>query len=118
MISIDFQKIYDEIAFTLPIKWTGILMYCVKINGSYEIKYYIKTEDCKYIDCFDLDVSPERMINVLMNICAVMASDIGDWKSITVLISPDGDFDAKADFNSTELSTEEYIDNWKKKYLT
>lgn len=117
MNSIDFQEIYNLVESTLPSNWSRIAVCCVRIEDSFDIKYFVKTDDNKYVDCFNLDVPTEIVINALMKVCTLFSSNTDGWKSVTILINSNGDFNAEADYLNSEVNNTNYIDNWKKKYL-
>ena len=57
------------------------------------------------------------VLKVLIELCALFSSDNNEWKSVAILIGSNGEFNAEADYSNAEVSYDEYMDNWKKKYL-
>ena len=117
MLNIDFQRIYDLISESLPSDWEEIVLYCISINGSYEVSYFVKRVDIGYKECFDLGMPFEDIIGILSDLCELFVSDTMGWRSITVKINSSSEFNSIADYSSESISYENYLSNWKKQYL-
>lgn len=117
MLNIDFQRIYDLISESLPTDWEEIVLYCINIDGSYEVKYFVKIEELGYIECFDLGIPFDKVVGILSDLYELFVSDTMRWRSITVKIDSSSEFNSVADYSDESITYEDYLSNWKNQYL-
>ncbi len=119
----DFQSIFEELQKVTPNDWERIAFYAEYSEGSYSMKFYVKSNDT-YTDCFNLpDINKSELIKTFMKIDSVIKpirEHIPSEKKfnvLTIIISSDGKFNADFDYTDIQDNVLVYHKNWENKYL-
>ncbi len=123
-MEINFQKLYELLDDVLPDIWTKVIFRAEYHEGSYSMKYYVKDQSGKYIDCYKLqDITEDDIVNAYIEIDKLLyperqklAAD-KRWSVLTFSIDFDGKF--RTDFSYVDIDADyfKFIEEWKKKYL-
>lgn len=119
-----FQKIFDEIQDTLPSGWKKVIFFAKYSEGSYSMKYYVKSSADIYIDCFGFKGSTKaKMIKLFMNLDKIISpirkglDEKQRWTVLTLSVDNNGAFKADYDYADLNDRAVEYEREWKEKYL-
>ena len=64
-----FQNTFDLLLDYLPADWNKLIFYAAYTNGSYSMKYFTKSEDSGWIDCFSQkDITRSDLIKLFIKI--------------------------------------------------
>lgn len=117
------RDLYDIIYPTLPKEWDKLVVYAVFLNETYEIKYYVRENTRTFIDCFELDIDGQVLLNIIGSIYCLL-SDIRrkndeqeKWYGITVVINSTGDFTVNYEYSEKNTNSDEYYEKWRNIYL-
>lgn len=123
-MDIAFQKIFDILSDNVSDDWQKIVLYAEYGEGSYLIKYFVKTSTGKYIDCYAFDFLDERKLNkVFSNINNIIAparkeaSPKDLWYVMTMIVDDTGHFRTEYEYEDISEHSIDYYMEWKKKYL-
>lgn len=119
-----YQFIFDEISNFLPANWTKLVVSLEHSEDAYAYSYsysfYVKT-DGKYINCYDLDTSEEKIDATFSRIKEKVFKERSKlakdkrWTNMTMIVDNDGNI--KTEFDYEETIDYQYMKAWKKKYL-
>ena len=119
-----FQSIFDSLSKVLPDKWDRVVFRADYTEGSYSMKYYVKTVDGEYVDCYSLPgILRAHIIKIFMDIDKIVSchrkglTEKDKWSVLTMTISNDGKFKTDFDYSDISDSSISYHDEWEKKYL-
>ena len=122
MTEIVYERLYKVVVPTLPNAWTKIIIYAAFVKDSCDIKYYVKVNDGSVYDCFQLQINPKQIFDILAQIHHELAiarnplSPDKRWNGVTIVIENDGAF--HADFDYDELTLNAGVnEQWTQKYL-
>lgn len=117
------QDLYDIIYPTLPKEWDKLVVYAVFLNETYGIKYYVRENTKTFIDCFELDIDGQVLLNIIGSIYYLL-SDIRrknyehkKWYGITAVINSTGDFTVDYEYFEKNINSDEYYEKWRNIYL-
>lgn len=117
------QNIFDVLQDGLPDTWEKVVFYAAYAQGSYSMKYFVKSEN-EYKDCFSLEeISENQIINLFVNMDEIISSyrntlkNSDKWSVLTMSVNSNGEF--KTDFDYSDLSEKliSFEEDWKKTYL-
>lgn len=117
------RSIYESLS-ALPVSWEEAVFYAEYGEASFQMEFYLCSEQKNYVKCFDIpEVSEEQLDMMFWNLNKVIKPlreelpDDRKWSNCTVRLHNDGRF--KIDFDYTDLRdcAYEYHQAWKKKYL-
>ena len=115
-----YQVIFDGISSLKIPKWKKILFLAVYTDTSFEMKFYVYTNE-KYVDCFSLGIPMPNIINLFATLdkdIAIHRNEMIDkWSSMTLSIGESGEFNVNYDYDSLYEDTISYINSWKEKYI-
>ena len=124
MGEIDFQRLYELLDSVLPDAWNKVVFRAEYREGSYSMKYYVKDQTGKYIDCYNLqEITEDDIVKAYIEIDKFLyperqklAAD-KRWSVLTFSIDSEGKF--KTDFSYADIDADylKYTEEWKKKYL-
>lgn len=119
-----YQNILDSLQEVLPENWEKLVFYSNYFQGSYSMKYYVKGNDGKYVDCFSMHgVSKEDLMNLFREIDKIIMPvrtklrEKDKWSVLTLTLDKDGRFHAEYDFTDFPEGTITYERGWEKIYL-
>ena len=118
-----YQEVFDNIEPFLPQKWNTLIYRCFYTQGSWSMKFYVKQDDEKFIDCFKISSNRKLLLQTFQKIERILSSarnettDKNKWTTVTLIVNADGEF--KADYSYIDLSENmvSYTEEWEKKYL-
>lgn len=119
-----FQEVFDLLQDFLPQNWTKTILFAGYTDGSYTMKYYCRTGNGTYTDCFSFGgVSRADLIKLFINIDKILSKeralldDGNKWSVMTMIVNDEGRM--KTEFNYDDHSQDMlgYEKEWKKKYL-
>lgn len=120
-----FQDIFDLIQPLLPGDWNRLVLYVGYTPGSYNIKYYTANIEGIYTDCFNHDIEDRNVlsnlfskINDLLKNERALLNDKNRWTVMTMIVDTDGNMRTEYDYTDISENSIEYMQNWKKRYLT
>lgn len=119
-----FQEVFDLVQDFLPQNWTKMVLFAGYTEGSYSIKYYCKTEEKDFMDCFNLGVTSQaNLIKLFINIDKVLSKeresldDKNRWTIFTMMVDHDGRMRTEFCYDDHSEDMIIYEKEWKKKYL-
>lgn len=119
-----YQNIFDLLAEVLPENWCKLVFMAGYTEGSYSMKYYVKTGFDNYLDCFELgNIDNLQILQLFIKLDSVISpersslQDSEKWNVLSMTVDSDGKM--KTDFDYTDISNDviTYEEEWKKKYL-
>ena len=124
MNKVVFQKIYECLVPVLPSNWENIVFYAGYTSGSYSMKYYYKTADGEYKDCFSqTEVPQNQIVLAFMKIDKVLypertsVTGKSPWNVLTMRFDSKGKVDVDFDYSVIDESRIEYEKKWYEKYI-
>lgn len=118
-----FQIIFDELQEFLPATWDEVVFYAAYTEGSFSMKYYVKS-GTEAISCFNLPgVNKAQLVKLFMAIDKELAavrktlSAKDSWSVMTMIISADGNMKTHFDYADISENSVAYAKNWEAKYL-
>lgn len=119
-----FQEVFDLLQSLLPENWTKTILFVGYTKGSYNMKYYCRTENGTFTDCFSLDgVSRANLLDLFVNIDKILSKervsleDNNRWSVLTMMVDNDGKMKTEFDYNDHSKDMLAFEIEWKKKYL-
>ena len=119
-----FQDVFDLIEGYLPEKWTQTVFFAGYTIGSYSMKFYSRTEDEDFIDCFKMnEISRATLIKVFRKINSVLSSqrdalpEEKKWTVFTLIVDSDLHMKALFEYEDHTEDRIEYEENWRTKFL-
>ena len=115
--------IYKEISALLG-QWKEAVFYAEYGVASFQMEFYLKNEQSKYVKCFDMpNISEEQLYMLFWNVNKVMKSVHKElpekqlWSNCTVWLTEEGKFKIDYDYTDLHDCAYEYHKAWKQKYL-
>ena len=125
MCEIDFQKLYELLDGVVPDSWTRIVFRAEYREGSYSMKYYVKNSTGKYVDCYSLPgIKEDDIVTSYIEIDKVLypermkLQNDRRWSVLTFSIDSDGLFKTDFCYDDIDENYFEFVEEWKKKYLS
>ncbi|MBE5077615.1 immunity protein YezG family protein [Anaerotignum lactatifermentans] len=119
-----FQEIFGELQDFLPNKWRKFVLYIAYTKGSYSMKFYIKPDNNKYLDCFSIkNIDRMNLIKAFMKIDGILSVERNKktsenrWNVLTMVVDEAGNMRTEFDYANIEENTIAYENEWKKRYL-
>ncbi len=119
-----FQEIFDLLQDFLPQNWTKTILFAGYTKGSYSMKYYCRTGNGTFTDCFSFDgVSRANLLKLFVNIDKILSKeresldDNSRWTVLTMMVDRDGKLKTEFDYDDHSEDMLAYEKAWKKKYL-
>lgn len=119
-----FQKIYECLAPVLPRQWENVVFYAGYTSGSYSMKYYYKTADKPFSDCFSQSEVPrDKIILAFVKIDKVLYPERNGltedkrWNVFTMRLDSTGKVDVDFDYSPIDDTRIEYEKKWHQKYI-
>lgn len=119
-----FQEVFDLLQDFLPQNWTKTILFAGYTKGSYSMKYYCRTGNGTFIDCFSLDgVSRANLLKLFVNIDKILSKeresldDNSRWTVLTMMVDRDGKLKTEFDYDDHSEDMLAYEKEWKKKHL-
>lgn len=119
-----FQEVFDLLQGFMPQNWTKTILFAGYTEGSYSMKYYCRTENGTFTDCFSIDgVSRADLLKLFVNIDKILfkerasLDDNRRWSVLTMIIDSDGKMRTEFDYDDHSEDMLAYEKEWKKKYL-
>ncbi len=119
-----YQEVLNLLQDFLPKNWTNTILYVGYTKGSYSMKYYCKTGEGDFIDCFNLEgISKGSLIKLFVNIDKVLSKERtsmdekNKWSILTMLVDNDGEMRTEFDYEDHSEDMIAFENEWKKKYL-
>ncbi|WP_034449373.1 immunity protein YezG family protein [Butyrivibrio sp. AE2032] len=124
MGEIDFQRLYELLDSILPDAWNKVVFRAEYLEGSYSMKYYVKDQTGKYIDCYNLqEITEDDIVKAYIEIDKILyperqklAAD-KRWSVFTFSIDSDGSFKSEFLYNDIDEDYCKFVENWKSRYL-
>lgn len=122
-MEINYQEIFNIIQELLPNDWKSVVFYAEYYEGAYMMKFYIKQENGKIIDCFDMGIPLDTIGDFFEMIDGIIEPEwkkLEDkWSNMTMVVNQNGEF--KVDFGYEDFPQGEgyskFLDEWYIKYL-
>ena len=119
-----FQEVFDLLEAYLPYGWKETILFAGYTKGSYSMKYYCRTEEGTFIDCFNLNgVSRADLIKLFVDIDKILSKerasldDKNRWSVLTMIINDAGTMKAEFNYDNHSEDMLAYEKEWRKKYL-
>lgn len=119
-----FQNTFDLLLDYLPADWDKLIFYAAYTNGSYSMKYFTKSEDSGWIDCFSQkDITRSDLIKLFIKINNSLSKERNDlsdkdrWTVLTMIVDSNGNMTSDFDYTDISDCEIEYERKWEKKYL-
>jgi hypothetical protein len=119
-----FQNTFDLLLDYLPTDWNKLIFYAAYANGSYSMKYFTKSEDSGWIDCFSQkDITRSDLIKLFIKINNSLSKERNDlsdkdrWTVLTMIVDSNGNMTSEFDYTDISDCEIEYERDWEKKYL-
>ena len=119
-----FQNTFDLLLDYLPTDWNKLIFYAAYTNGSYSMKYFTKSEDSGWIDCFSQkDITRSDLIKLFIKINNSLSKERNDlsdkdrWTVLTMIVDSNGNMTSEFDYTDISDCEIEYERDWGKKYL-
>lgn len=119
-----YQNIFDLLADVLPENWSKLVFMAGYTEGSYSMKYYVKTGTTDYLDCFELgNIDNIQILQLFLKINKIISQERSSlknserWNVISMIVDSGGKM--KTDFDYSDISNDmiKYEEQWKRKYL-
>lgn len=118
-----YQNIFDVLVDVLPSDWNKVAFMAGYTKGSYSMKYYVKTENGDYLDCFEIgNIDNIQILELFMKLDKIISQERSSlkeekWNVISMVVDSTGKM--KTDFDYSDISENmiEYENQWKQKYL-
>lgn len=118
------EKIFNNLQEGLPKEWKQVVFYAAYSNGSYVMKYFVKSSKGEYTDCFSLTTqNKSKLIKQFMNLDKVISpyreklSSKEKWSMMTLTVDNTGKFKTDFDYSSIDDNMISFESGWKKKFL-
>lgn len=115
-----YQMIFDEVSAFLPSEWSDVVIYLEHGEEAYSYSFYVKV-DGKYIKCFDLGVSENKMLTAFARIEKKVSKERSKldkcWSNMTMIVDNEGNMKTAFDYTDLSRGNYQYKKDWKKKYL-
>ena len=121
-----FQKIFDVLIVFLPESWSKLVYIVVYTEGSFSMKYYVKTENSDYISCYDMEnfdnnkfIVKSTELNKIISENRLQLSEDKRWSAMAMIVDSNGKMTTDFDYaNANEIDDMiDYQINWEKKHL-
>ena len=119
-----FQNIFDKISVFFPQGWKTIIYFAGYTEGSYSMKFYIKTDKEGYIDCYNLlGISKAVLIKTFMDIDKILSKERNAlekdkrWTVFTMKVDCTGNMKTEFDYEEHSKDMVAFENDWEKKYL-
>ena len=119
-----FQNTFNLLLDYLPVDWNKWIFYAAYTNGSYSMKYYTKSEDSGWIDCFSQkDITRSDLIKLFIKINNSLSKERNDlsdkdrWTVLSMIVDSNGNMTSEFDYTDISDCEIEYERKWEKKYL-
>ncbi len=113
-----FQDVFDLVKTSLPDGWKNVVFFVWISEGCQEIKYYIKTREDLYVDCFQLEKEENTtIVNLLQIMDRIVMWRSENWKMMTIQYDCNQECKVFFDYSSGCDDYETIVTSWKKNYL-
>lgn len=119
-----YQDIFDKLLDFLPDDWKKVIYVAWYTNGSYSMKFYSKTDNNKYVDCFNMPgISKSAITNLFMDLHRLIAENREEldknklWTVFTMQVDSNGYMKAFFEYEDHSRDLLKYEREWEKKYL-
>ncbi len=124
MNNIFFQDIFDHLQNILPDNWKQVVFFAGYTKGSYTMKYYVKTDQYDYRDCFEMDnVNNLQILQLFVSIDKLISreratkNDTERWTVFSMSVDFSGKMKTDFDYRDISENSIRYENEWKQKYL-
>lgn len=123
MPDVSYQKLIDYVLPSLPDSWTRLIVYVSFMEETCDLKYFVRDNSNRYIDCFQLNTEYSALLNILAKIhdeSAGIRNQLPEkerWDTMTLCVEDDGSFQTYYDYFDDSESIDTYYDKWKRRYL-
>lgn len=118
-----YQTIFSKLEIFLPSDWEKVVFYAAYTEGSYSMKYHVKSGN-KMVSCFDLPgVDDRQLMKLFIDINKELSkerktlSEKETWSVMTMIVDAEGNLKTDFDYEDISENSIEYERKWKKKYL-
>lgn len=119
-----FQKIFDILIDFLPENWSKLVYMAEYYEGSFSMKYYVKTSNSDYISCYDMEnfdnnnfIITSIELNKIISVNRLQLSEDKRWSAIAMTVESNGKMYTDFDYTNIIEDQIEYVENWEKKHL-
>ena len=119
-----FQKIFDILIDDLPTDWSKIVYLAEFYDGSFSMKYYVKTPTSDYISCYDMEnfdnnkfIMMSIELNNIISTNRLQLSEDKRWSAIAMTVESSGKMYTDFDYANVIEDQIEYEKNWEEKHL-
>ncbi len=119
-----YQKIADRVLDLNIGDWKRIVFYIQYTDDSFEITFYIKNYENKYINYLDLDLDSDELEDAIMDLDDIivehrneMGKQNDKWSLMTFIIEDSGDCKAEYEYDLDLETAMESKMEWKRQYL-
>lgn len=118
------EKIVQQLLEGVPDGWKRLVLRAIYDDDACDIKYFVSEDGSRYIDCHNLGIPMQELIQILSNaedeiseLRESMEKDAGLFITITLVVDDTGH--AKADFGYDDVNEDfgKYCTEWEEKYL-
>ena len=123
MKDLSYERLFQIIYPSLPAEWRKLVVRASFQGKASVIKYYVRTGNGKYIDCFNLGCNPNLLFSIIKDIHDEVASvrdkleDHSRWNAVAVVIDAEGSFKADFDYSETAWTDKMSEETWSEKFL-
>lgn len=121
-----FQKIFDILIDFLPENWSKLAYMAEFYEGSYSMKFYVKTQNTDYISCLDMEnfdnnkfIIKTIELNKIISENRLQLNEDKRWNAMAMIVDSNGKMTTDFDYaNANEIDDMiDYQINWEKKHL-
>ncbi len=118
------QYVFDKIKPFLPDGWDRVIFYAEYTAGSYSMRFYSKSGDKPFVDCFSLPgASKGLLIKSFLEIDGILSKNRNEkginnsWTVFTMKVDADGHMKTEFDYEDHSDDVLSFKKKWENKYL-
>lgn len=119
-----FQKIFDILIDFLPENWSKLAYMAEFYEGSYSMKFYVKTQNTDYISCLDMEnfdnnkfIIKTIELNKIISENRMQLDESKRWNAMAMIVDSNGKMTTDFDYTNQINDPIEYQNNWEEKHL-
>ena len=119
-----FQNVFDKMAAFLPAEWSRVVFFAGYTEGSYSMKFFVKTENSSYVDCFSIpELTKGKLVRLFIDLDKVLSANrsvLGKekaWTIFTMIVEGNGHMRTEFEYDDHSEDMVSYEKVWAEKYL-
>lgn len=119
-----FQKLFDILIDFLPENWSKLAYMAEFYEGSYSMKFYVKTQNTDYISCLDMEnfdnnkfIIKTIELNKIISENRMQLDESKRWNAMAMIVDSNGKMTTDFDYTNQINDPIEYQNNWEEKHL-